>query len=379
MDDTIPKYVLVENYIRQAIKTGEFSERLPGERTIAKTVGVSYMTARKAIGNLVDRGILYKIPTKGVFVNANRNNKNFRTIGYFLDSSIISGISSPYYSLIFNALEKVASANDYSLVYFSDANTASFRKTLMKVDGVIASCLPRIEETIQLIKEIVPIVVIDNSSVDKSIPSVIVDNFNADVRCVDYIASLGHRRIGFMTGLEDSDVGKNRYAGYLHGLRKHDIPFDESLVFKGNYSFESGQKGAQYYLSLGAPPSAIICANDSMALGAMKVLDKRGVKVPDDISIVGFDDIEIASQITPALTTIAAPIEEIAQHAFSALLKLIQGKQPEQQHIALNAELVIRETCAKLAQPAVAKPGNCGGIPKTGEIRSGQGADLDSE
>ena len=254
MGESTPKYILVENHIKDAVRKGEITDKLPGERTLAQQLGVSYMTVRKGIENLVAEGILYKVPTKGTYVNNDKDRKKKTlTIGYFLDSSIESGVSSPYYSLIFNAIEKAASSNDYSVVYFSDTSENKLRKTLQKLDGVIATCFPRIEETIQLIKQSVPVVVIDNSAADKSIPSIIIDNFNADVQSVDYICSLGHRRIGFMTGLEDSDIGKNRYAGYLHGISQHGIDPDNKLVFKGNYSYESGIKGADYFLSLENP------------------------------------------------------------------------------------------------------------------------------
>jgi DNA-binding LacI/PurR family transcriptional regulator len=354
MSDSTPKYVLVERHIKDAINSGRIQERLPGERSLAKTLGVSYMTARKAIHNLVDQGLLYRVPTKGTFVNTGDRKTRSRTIGYYLDSSIGGGISSPYYSMVFNAIEKEASAHDFSVIYFSDNSEGRLRSTLAKLDGVIASCLPRVEQTIQLIKQSVPVVVIDNGSADKSIPSVIVDDFNAYVRSVDYVASLGHRRIGFMCGLADSDIGKNRFAGYVHGLEKHKVELDKALVFKGNYTFESGIDGAAYFLSLKSPPSAIVCANDSMALGAIKHLDGAGVRVPEDISIIGFDDIEIASQITPALTTVAAPVDAIASYAFAALSSLMQGLTPTSHHTALSAELIVRDTCTVLRRSAVA-------------------------
>lgn len=349
MDITKPKYILVENHIKQAIKKKQIVDKLPGERTLAKDLGFSYMTIRKAIDNLVNEGVLYKIPTKGTFVaNKKDRKKNTRTIGYFLDASVKSGISSPYYSLIFNAIEKEAAKHGYSLVYFSDISENKLRKILSRLDGVIATCFPRIENVIQDIKEVVPVVVIDNAAADKTIPSVIIDNFNADVESVDYICSLGHKRIGFMTGLEDSDVGKNRYAGYQNGLTKHQIEIDTSLVFRGNYSFESGVEGAQYFMSLQRPPTAIICANDSMALGAIRRLHQAGIKVPDDISIIGFDDIDVASQINPALTTVAAPIEEIANRSFVMLEQLMQGLELDNKHVALAAQLVKRQTCCKV-------------------------------
>lgn len=347
MSKSLPKYILVENHLRNAIKNKEFTHKLPGERTLAKELGVSYITARKAVDNLVNEGLLYKIPTKGTFVGEQKTNQNkSRTIGYFLDSSIESGISSPYYSLIFNSLERHAAKNGYSLVYFSEIDEQQPTKNLAKLDGVIASCFPRVEDSIQLIKQHVPVVVIDNSTLDKSISSVIIDNFNAVMDSINYACSLGHKRIGFMTGLEDSEVGSSRLAGYQSGLKKNKIELDEELIFHGNYSFNSGIEGARYFHHLETPPSIIICANDSMALGAMQLFNQEGLKVPDDISIIGFDDIDVASQITPALTTVAAPVQEIARHAFDILHSLIMHEQAGFQHMVLPARLVIRQSCA---------------------------------
>jgi len=350
-DITTPKYILVEEHIRQAIKHKKLVDKLPGERSLAKELGFSYMTIRKAIDNLVSAGVLYKIPTKGTYVADPRTLKTkTRTIGYFLDSSIVAGLSSPYYSLIFDAIEKEATRNGYSLVYFSDQDDAKLMSVLKKLDGVIASCFHRIENVIQGIKEVVPVVVIDNSAADKTIPSVIIDNFSAQVEAVDYLCGLGHRRIGFMTGLEDSDIGRDRYEGYKSGLSKQGIEIDERLVYRGNYSFQSGLDGAAHFLKLDKLPTAIMCANDSMAFGAINKLHGAGLNVPEDISIIGFDDIEIASQIIPPLTTVSAPINDIAIRAFNMLESLIVGKTLENRHIALSAGLEVRGTCTRLEE-----------------------------
>lgn len=351
MDTTIPKYALVENYIKQAIKQRKIVAKLPGERVLAGELGYSYMTIRKAIENLVDEGILYKVPTKGTYVADQRAHKPKKhTIGYFLDSRIAGGLSSPYYAMIFDAIEQVTARNGYSLVYFTDSDPSNLPKILKKLDGVIASCFPRIENTIQDIKQIVPVVVIDNSASDKTIPSVIVDNFTAEIQSVDHLCSLGHERIGFMTGLEDSDVGKNRFEGYKSGLSQHGIDADPALVFRGNYTFGSGVGGTDYFLSLEQMPTAIICANDSMALGAISKLHQSGLKVPDDMSIIGFDDVDVASQVIPSLTTVSVPVIEIAGRAFSMLECLIDGKALENKHVALDAQLITRETSVALTR-----------------------------
>jgi len=348
MGITTPKYTLVEEHIKQAIRQRKIIDKLPGERSLAKELGISYMTIRKAIDNLVNEGVLYKVPTKGTYVADPKANKaRTKTIGYFLDSSIASGLSSPYYSLIFEAMQKEATRHGYALVYFSDNDQTALKGVLKKLDGVIASCFKRIENIIQEIKDLVPVVVIDNSAADKTIPSVIIDNFSAQVESVDHLCALGHQRIGFMTGLEDSNVGRDRFEGYKSGLSKHGIEMDDNLVFRGNYSFQSGISGAEYFLSLARLPTAIICANDSMALGAINKLYASNLEVPGDVSIIGFDDIDVARQISPPLTTISAPINEIAVRSFDLLEHLIVGKTLENRHVALAANLAVRGTSAQ--------------------------------
>ena len=355
MDKVTPKYVLVQEKIKHAIKHRKIIDKLPGERTLAKEYGYSYMTIRKAVDNLVAEGLLYKIPMKGTFV-ANRKSRKKKTniIGYFLDSSIVAGLTSPYYSLIFNALQRQATKHGYSLIYFTDIGDSSSYRHMNNIDGAIISCFPRIEHIVHEINQHIPVVVIDNSSSDKTIPSVIIDNFNAVRASVNYLCSIGHKRIGFMTGLEDSDVGKNRYAGYRSGLSNHGIKMNEKLVFRGDYSFESGAKGADYFLSLKNPPTAIMCANDAMAIALIRQAVQRGLNVPDDISVIGFDDIAVASQISPSLTTLAAPIDKITELACNMLISLINGEKSESKHIALPAELVIRDSCTTVKNSVAA-------------------------
>lgn len=348
-NESRPKYVHACNWLKNIIKKLEPHTKLSGERTLSKELGISYMTVRKAIDILVDQGYLYRVPAKGTFVADRRENlkKKTKNLAYFLDENIHDGLASPYYSLIFHCLEKEAAARGFNLVYFSSINEGNAASILNKVDGVIASCFPRVEETIQLIKQHVPIIVIDNDSVDKSIPSIVIDNFNAIIEAVDHLCGLGHSKIAFLTGLEDSDVGKNRLAGYRHALRTHRIPIVPEYICKGDYSFEAGSQGAQQLLNLSTPPTAIICANDQMALGAIKTITRAGLSTPKDVSIVGFDDIKVASQVIPPLTTIGAPIAKIASLSVSLINDIIHGKELSVEHHALQAHLIKRGTTTK--------------------------------
>ncbi|MFZ4859134.1 MAG: GntR family transcriptional regulator [Desulfuromonadaceae bacterium] len=342
-----PKYIFVQNKIIEDISTGLIVDQLPAERELAKQLDISYMTVRKAIDNLVTAGVLFKVPTKGTFVNNGGVVKSVtKNIGFFLDDSVEDSISSPYFSLVFMALEKEAVNHGYNLIYFSDFNCLDPEKAVNKIDGIIICSFPHLEYRLLELKKHFPIVLFGNSAADKTMPSTIIDNFNGIVDAMDYLWNLGHSRIGYITGLIDSGVGRDRLQGYESSLYKYGVAEKKELIYEGNYSYDSGAKGAEYLLSLAPPPTAIVCANDSMAIGAVKAIHEKGLEVPGDISIVGFDDINVASQIYPPLTTVAAPISDMAAISVNMLIALIDGDVLDNKHVALPAPLVIRESCA---------------------------------
>jgi len=342
-----PKHVIAEMAIRRAINRQNVDDKLAGERILAKQLGVSYMTVRKAVDNLVKQGILYKVPKKGTYVaNPKTARKKTKNIAYFLDSSIKDGVSSPYYSMIFDALEKAATKVGYHLIFISDISEPVSPEETEIFDGMIVSCFPRIEPLVQQLKDLVPVVCIDNSPAENSIASVVIDNFNAVADAINYLCTLGHEQIGYICGLADSDVGRNRLAGYHSALGGNGLSEDSTLVYNGDYSFETGLAAADYFMSLERRPTAIMCANDAMAMGAIKSISKNGLSVPDDISVIGFDDIILASRITPALTTISAPFAEIAQQSIDMLVSMISGAAMDNSHVVIPGQLVIRETTA---------------------------------
>lgn len=304
------------------------------------------MTVRKAVNELVEEGILHKLTTKGTFVSHRKMSpKITRNIGFFLDKGIKQGVSSPYYSLVFKALEETVRRNGYTISLFTNFDDLNPLKNQKKIDGVIICCFPRIEDNVQDVKKYFPIVLLDNIAADKSIPSVTIDNFNSCYQSTEYLLSLGHKRIGFVTGLMDSDVCKDRLLGYKKAISANGSPGDKTLIHKGDYSYESGELAGKYFLSLSKPPTAIVCANDSMAIGVMKAIQEKGRRIPDDISIIGFDDIEVASKVYPTLTTNAAPIENMAEKAIKLLIDSINGKELDYEHKILPAQLIIRDSC----------------------------------
>ena len=170
-----------------------------------------------------------------------------------------------------------------------------------------------------------------------------VDNQQGAYNAVSHLISQGYRRIGTITGSQMTIAGIARYQGYLNALRDHGLSPDKSLVMIGNFSEFSGFNGMQNLLP--HQPDAVFAASDTMALGALHAIKRAGLCVPDDIALVGFDDIKTASITNPALTTIRQPIKKTGETAVSLLLELLSNDHPQPQQKILGTELIIRESC----------------------------------
>jgi LacI family transcriptional regulator len=158
--------------------------------------------------------------------------------------------------------------------------------------------------------------------------------------------SLGHRRIGAITGPAGWKATEDRRRGYYSGLAGAGIAPDPELEVEANFEVGGGARAAAQLLELADPPTAIFAFNDNMAIGAMQTARARGVRVPDELSIVGFDDLEEAGIVTPALTTIRQPLAEMGRIAVSLLLRLLDNQPLEALHVELATRLIVRESTA---------------------------------
>ena len=164
-----------------------------------------------------------------------------------------------------------------------------------------------------------------------------------------YLASLGHRRIGFIKGHKGHKAVGNRFLGYVDGLGECGLEVADELVAEGDNSIGSGEIAAQELLGQPRPPTAIFAANDDMAAGVIRVADRLGVRVPDQLSVVGCDDIALAQQVYPALTTIHQPLSAMAETAVSMLVDLRRGTTRPDQSAIVPGTLRIRESTAALS------------------------------
>jgi len=174
--------------------------------------------------------------------------------------------------------------------------------------------------------------------------TVVTNDREISAEMTRYLASLGHTRIAFITGHPSAKAVGNRYLGYLDGLEQSGLKLSERLVMAGDNSIGSGEECALQLLKLTNRPTAIFAANDDMAAGVIRVADRLGIKVPDELSVAGFDDIALARQVYPALTTINQPLSAMAEHAAVALIAAVRGKRPLLGTEIVPASLRVRES-----------------------------------
>jgi LacI family repressor for deo operon, udp, cdd, tsx, nupC, and nupG len=161
-----------------------------------------------------------------------------------------------------------------------------------------------------------------------------------------YLAGLGHREIGYVRGPLANVLEKERFAGYREGLAEAGLAFDPAFVWLGDYKLESGARVGHEIAGGARRPTAVFCSNDEMAIGLLRALSAEGLRVPEDISVAGFDDIEFAEMASPALTTIRQPRRELGQQGASALLELLGGLTPQPPRTRLATALIERASTA---------------------------------
>ena len=170
-----------------------------------------------------------------------------------------------------------------------------------------------------------------------------IDNVHAAQTAVRHLVGLGRRRIAHITGHLTISDGRDRLLGYKRGLEKAGLPVDPQLIYEGMFDREQGYFGMKHLLPY--KPDALFAAGDTIAQGAITAVHEAGLRVPDDIAVVGFDDLDVASRTNPKLTTVRQPVQEKGARAAQLLIDLIEGAVDAPQHILLPTELVIRESC----------------------------------
>jgi LacI family transcriptional regulator len=267
---------------------------------------------------------------------------------------IVPDNSNPFFAEVARIVETRGFEAGYSVILCNSDGQLEKELTYVnvllakRVDGIIFIAASSQSEHIALLtEENIPVVIADRQMLDSDVDVVLVDNYRGGYLATEYLLSLGHRRIGCITGPSDVTPSADRVRGYRDALTAAGLPVDESLIVKGDFRYVSGASGVQQLLDLKEPPTAIFACNDAMAMAAMAVIRQRGFAIPDDMSIVGFDDIPQASFTSPPLTTVAQPIQDIGRIATDLLIERMSGSTSRpSQRIVLDVKLVIRGSCA---------------------------------
>ena len=267
---------------------------------------------------------------------------------------IISDIANPYFTSIVRGIEDVAYANGYSLILCnSDEDPARedmYIHVLLgeQVAGVILS--PSDEDSTTctvLIEAGIPVVAVDRRLLALDVDTVLVDNVVGAYEAVSHIVGLGHRRVGLIGGPVHIATGRERREGYERALAEHGIGLDEGLLKVGDFRQESGYQKTCELLEMDNPPTAIFVANNLMTLGALNAIHERGLRIPCDVGVVGFDDMPWASSLNPPLTAVAQPTYDLGRVAAELLLERLSDKEREVAEVVLQPNLIVRSSCAR--------------------------------
>lgn len=326
---------------------------------VAKETGFSITTVSRALNNYPDvskktkKLILETADRMGYFPNSIARSLTMKksfTLGVIFVEDLGIGMKHPFFSAVIEGFKQRAEKFGFDLV-FINRYIGNEKKSYIDhayyrgVDGIIVVCSNYDDpEVIKLIESSLPSVVLDVYS-DKT--NVIYSNNSYGCELViDYLYSLGHEKIAYIASSDGSFASMERLKGYKFALDKHGLVFNESYVVGGGYfSYEAGYRAMADLLKLEDLPTAVFASSDTLALGAIKAIKSAGLAVPDDISVVGFDDIELAQHITPALTTVRQNTELMGRRAADLLINQINGESDgEYSTIVLPVELVVRES-----------------------------------
>lgn len=322
---------------------------------VAKKTGVSNATVSRAL-----RGLPNVAPStreRILRAAAELNYKISPHVSRQASGHIVIGLILPltdqwFYSKLATSIELQLMADSFDVVRYSIASLEKLSDLINRicsnrpVDGLILSTLTPSSKDVEKLKNaMIPVVTIETRLND--ISSVSVDNFNAAVLATRHLINLGHHRIGLITGLDEDplhfSVPRAREQGYLQTLADNDITVRPEYIRHGNFSYKGGAEAMKSLFSIHKPPTAVFIISDEMAVGALKTIRDMNLSVPEDVSLIGFDDNDIAEYLE--LTTLKQPVVNFGELAARLINEhFIDGTEPSIAHYQLPVELVVRAT-----------------------------------
>ncbi len=329
-------------------------------KDIAKEANVSIATVSRVINNKSEgvgketREKIRKI-IKDLNYYPNRVARGMVTKQSNILGLILPDISNPFFPDLVRGVEDTASKSGYNIVLCNADNNkdkeASYIRVLKENNAAgifYISVIKKNDNNLKLLVDgKIPFVLMDRRINIENVPKVYTDNVTGMYEMADYLIKNGHRRIAYISGPKHNSSSDQRLKGYKKALSDTGITIDPDIIKVGDYKLESGRQHMQALIDEGNNFTAVACANDMMAVGALEVLKHKGIKVPQEISITGYDDIFMASVTSPKLTTVAQPKYKMGCIAAELLIKLVQGRQISRKEIILKPSLAIRESAIK--------------------------------
>ena len=362
LNDPTPLYEQIENDIKLKITNGSLrpGDQVGSQNELSKEYSVSIITVKKALFNLVNEGILYTRVGKGTYVAKKKDRKldlsKHKSIGL-----VLQDLNHPFFSMIVNSVEERAYELGYNLLLSSSANNIEKEESQINhfrelgVDGLIIASLTLEYKATNYIQKLhnenFPYIMVSYIH-DPDYWYVGSDNEYGGFLATKHLIKTGYKSIGYLHVGKGNLLSEIRKNGFYRALTEYGIPFDSKLIFYldkdprviGNDRFKLGYNFGKKFKNLDKKPDALFIYSDLTALGFEQAASEEGILIPDDVAIVGFDDIQVARFSSVPLTTIHQPAEKIGRMAVEILQKRIEGSDIGNRTI-LKPSIVIRESC----------------------------------
>ncbi|RAS79054.1 LacI family DNA-binding transcriptional regulator [Priestia endophytica] len=264
---------------------------------------------------------------------------------------VVPDITQPFFSQVLKGIQHTAAEHGYRVLLGDTENDVEQERELVdlmfqrQADGMILLTARMEEEKIEELSKQFPIVLACEYIDGLDVSTVSIDNIGGARKVTEHLIQLGHTKIAHIAGAMNVILSRDRLKGYKQAMISHDLEIHSSYIQEGESNLESGYHQMIRLLSLADPPTAVFVFNDEMAIGAIKAAKDSGLSVPQDIAIVGFDNLQMSSIIEPHITTIDQPKYEIGKKAMELLVHQMKGEPLKRKKFVLTDELIVRESC----------------------------------
>lgn len=320
---------------------------------VARAAGVSVATVSKVVNGRygVSRATLQKVLAviEDLGYEASLGARSLRSLRTNVIGVLVAEFE-PFSTELLKGVSEAIGATDYELIAYSGRHHGETvgweRRSLVRLAGsVIDGAIVVTPTVVDAGIGGIPVVAVDPHTGPVDVPTVDADNYAGAVTATEYLIGLGHARIGFLGGRPDLESARLRERGFRDAMARAGLEVDEQLVAVGGFRAETAEAPARELLTRRDRPTAVFAANDLTAIRTIEVAQSLGLTVPDDVSVIGFDNVPESALVTPALTTIAQPLKEIGATALRMLVSMLDGVAPDPARVQLPTAMVERASC----------------------------------